>query len=69
LKLQRILILLITLLSLIPVHYINLWLQKAVQPRKSFRRFLLYMLFGMLVVFGYTFLVIFVITRLFPAAK
>jgi hypothetical protein len=66
LKLQRILILIIVLLSLIPVYYINLWMQKVIQPRRSFGRFLLYMLAGMGLVFGYTFLITSLIFKLFP---
>lgn len=68
-KLQRLLILVIILLSLIPAWYINGWLQKVIQPRRSFGHFLLYLLASLVLVFVYTFLVVTIISWVFPRAK
>lgn len=57
------------LLSLIPAYYINLWLQKLIQPRRHFGLFLLYVLTCFALVFGYTFLVTALIFKLFPLPK
>ena len=66
---QRLLVLLLILISLIPVYYINVWLQRLVRPRKSFAQLLLYILTCFALVFVYTFLLVFLILRLFPATK
>jgi hypothetical protein len=64
-KAQRLLILLLILVSLIPVYYLNRWFQQFVQPRRSFLRFLLYMILGLGFAFLYTYLLTFVIFHLF----
>jgi hypothetical protein len=69
LKLQRILILVIILLSLIPAYYVHAWLQRVTQPRRSFGHFLLYLLACLAFVFAYTFVVVAIISRVFPPAK
>jgi len=65
-KLKGFIIVLLIFLSLLPAWYINKWLQKIIQPRKSFALFLLYMLSVFALVFVYTFLVTYVILKLFP---
>jgi hypothetical protein len=65
-KLRAVAILLIIIVSLIPVYLANKFLQKKIQPRQSAARLFLYMLFGFLLVFAYTFLVVLVIRKLFP---
>lgn len=55
--------------SLIPAWYLNRWLQKIVQPRRSFGQFMLYMLLCFVLVFAYTFLLTTVIFKLFPPPK
>jgi hypothetical protein len=64
-KLKALAILFIILASLIPVYLFNRYLQKIIRPRVSMGRLFLYMLSGFLLVFAYTFLIVFVIKRLF----
>lgn len=59
----------IILLSLIPAWYINAWLQKVIKPRQSFGQFLLYMVASLVLVFAYTFLVVTIISWVFPRVK
>ena len=61
-------ILFIILVSLIPVYLFNKYLQKKIRPKESMGRLFLYMLTGFIVVFAFTFLVVFVIKKLFPGA-
>jgi hypothetical protein len=68
-KLQRLLIVLLILLSLIPIAYMNQWLQRVIQPRRSFIQLMLYVLASLVLVFVYTFLLVWIITYLFPKAK
>jgi hypothetical protein len=56
----------IILLSLIPMYMLYNYLQKVMRPRESMRQFLLWMLTVLLMVFIYTFLVVFVVRLLFP---
>jgi len=63
---QRLLIILIILLSLLPVAYLNQQLQKLIQPRRSFLQLILYFLAGFAIVFIYTFLLVWIITKVFP---
>lgn len=62
------LILFIILISLFPVYFLNKYFQKVIQPRKSFARLMLYLFSGFALVFVYTFLVVFVIKKIFPGA-
>lgn len=66
---QRLLILLIILASIIPAFYVNQWLQQWIQPRRSFGQLLLYILAGFALVFVYTFLLVWIITQVFPQTK
>jgi len=68
-KLQRLLVVLLILLSLIPIAYMNQWLQRVIQPRRSFIQLMLYVLASLVLVFVYTFLLVWIITYLFPKAK
>lgn len=68
-KLFKVLVFLFILLSLVPAYYINIWLQRLIQPRRSFVLFLLYMFACFALVFGYTFLVTTVIFKVFPLPK
>jgi hypothetical protein len=65
-KLKTLAILFMILASLIPIYYINQLLQRIIQPRKSFLGLMLYMLTGLALVFVYTFLLVFIIEKLFP---
>jgi hypothetical protein len=67
-KLKALAILFIILVSLIPVYLFNKYLQKKIRPRESLGRLFLYMLSGILIIFTYTFVVVFIIGKLFPGA-
>jgi hypothetical protein len=66
---KRVGVLLVIMLSLVPAFYLNRWLQKIIQPRKSFVRLLLYILTAFVLVFLYTFVIVWCIAKLFPIAK
>lgn len=59
----------IIVLSLIPAWYINGWLQRVIRPRRSFGHFMLYLVVSLAMVFVYTFLVVTIISWVFPRAK
>ena len=67
-KWKSLVILLIIIVSLIPAYLLNKYLQKVIRPRDSFARFFLYMLSGFALVFTYTFLIVYLIKKLFPGA-
>jgi len=58
----------IILVSLIPVYVLYKYLQQKMRPRESGRRLLLWLLACFLLIFGYTFFVVFIIKLLFPGA-
>jgi hypothetical protein len=61
-------VLLIIILSLLPAYYFNQQLLKFIKPRKAPLRFLAYMLSMFAFIFGYTFLIVWLIGRIFPVA-
>jgi len=65
-KLRSLAILLIILISLLPAFYINRLLKNKLGPRKSMRRFLLYMLSSFGFIFLYVFFLVWLIGHLFP---
>jgi hypothetical protein len=65
-KLRSVTILVIILASLAGAFYINLLLKRLVNPRKSLARLFLYIITGFALVFGYTFLVVWLIAHIFP---
>lgn len=67
-KARAIFILLIILASLIPVYYINKYFQNILRPRESLSKLFLYLLSVFAFILLYTFLIVFVIKLLFPAA-
>jgi hypothetical protein len=66
---EKILVLLFILVSLIPFFFINKWLQNLVLPRKSLVRLILYFLVVLELVFLYTYLLVSVIVNLFSIQK
>jgi hypothetical protein len=68
-RLNRLLVLLIILAALLPVWFMNQWMQKLFQPRRSFVRFILFILLSFLLIFAYTFLLIYLLGKLFPVAR
>jgi len=67
-RLQAVTILLIIIASLLPVYMLYKYLQKIMQPKESMRKFLLWLLVNFILIFGYTFLLVFAIKLLFPGA-
>jgi len=67
-KWQALLILLIIIVSLFPVYLLNKYIQKNLRPRESLGRLILYLVIGFLTVFIYTFLLVYGVKKLFPAA-
>jgi len=67
-KWKSLVILLIIIVSLIPAYLINKYLQKIIRPRESLSRLFLYLFCGLILVFIYTFLLVFLIKKLFPGA-
>jgi len=67
-KFKAVIILFIIIFSLIPVYMLYKYLQKIMHPKKSIGLFLLWLLTNFIVIFGYTFLVVFIIRLLFPGA-
>lgn len=68
-RMQRVLVMVFILLSLVPAYYLNAWLQKVIRPRQSFGRFMLYLVVSLALVFAYTFLVVTIISWVFPRVK
>lgn len=63
---RSLLIFLFLLLALVPAWFFNRWLQGVVQPRQSFLKLLLYLLIVLVFVAAYTFLLVWVVTKVFP---
>jgi len=63
---QKFLIFFLILASIVPIFYINKWLQRMIIPRKSFVRLLLYLLVMLELLFIYTFLFVTLVSKLFP---
>lgn len=67
-KLKGLLILFIIILSLLLFHSLYRKLEQQLQPRQSLSRFFIFLLTVLAIVFIYTFLVVFGIRLIFPAA-
>ncbi|HET9825296.1 MAG TPA: hypothetical protein VFP87_08180 [Chitinophagaceae bacterium] len=67
-KWKAITILFIILASLVPIYSINKYLQNILRPRESLARLFSYLLSGMILVFLYTLLLVFIIKWMFPNA-
>jgi len=63
---RYLLIFLIVVVSLMPAWLFNRFMQKVIRPRQSFAQLILYMLVMAFFVAGYTFLVVWLITQVFP---
>ena len=67
-KLKSMMIMGLILLSLLPLYLLYQWLQRKLDPRRSLSRFLSFTAVMFVVVFSYTFLLVFSIRLLFPGA-
>jgi len=63
---MRLVVLIIIIVFLIAAYFFNVYFQKLINPRKSFVRLMLYFLVTVAMVFGLTFLMVFIIGRLYP---
>jgi hypothetical protein len=63
---QRIIVLLLIIGFLFIAYFLNIYSQKIINPRKSFGRLMLYFLATVVMIIGLTYLMIFVIGRLYP---
>jgi len=59
-------VLLLIAAFMIFAYFLNKWLQKIIHPGGSFRRLMLYFLAVLVSVFILSFLMVFVITKLYP---
>ncbi len=65
-KLRPLLLLLVIVLALVPVYYLNRWIQRVVRPRESAVRFFLFLFVNFLLIIVYTVLVAGLVLRIFP---
>jgi hypothetical protein len=68
-KLRSFIILIVLVLSMILIFYANKLLQRRIQPRRTFLRFLIYIISAFAVIFIYTFFVVWIIAYLFPLSN
>lgn len=59
-------VLLLIVIFMVAAYFISRWLQKIIKPRQAFRRLLLYFLSVLILVFVLSFLMVLVITKLYP---
>jgi hypothetical protein len=64
-RLRSLLILLVLILSMVPVYYLNRWLQRVMRPRENAGRFFLFLFANFVLIIVYTVLVVGVVVRLF----
>jgi hypothetical protein len=67
-KLKSLAILFIILVSLVPAFLLYKYLERSMRPRDSVKRFIAWLFSVFILVFAYTFLVVFVIRLFFPGA-
>lgn len=63
---RSLVILLLLLLSLLPMYYVNRWLQRVMRPRESAGRFFLFMFANFVLIIAYTVFLVGLIVRIFP---
>lgn len=68
-RLRALFILLVIIISLLPAWIFNRYMQKVIQPRRSFAQLLLYLLVIFAFVAAYTFLITWLILLVFPLSK
>lgn len=67
-RLRAILIVLLITASLLPFYLLYQYLVKWIQPKQSLSRFIAWLILVLAMIFIYTFIVVFIIRRLFPSA-
>jgi hypothetical protein len=63
---KKIVVLVIIVGFLIAAYFLNIYSQKLIDPRKSFGHLMLYFLVTVAMIFGLTFLMVFIIGQLYP---
>ena len=63
---RSLLILLLLVLALVPMYYLNRWLQVVVRPRDNAGRFFLFLFANFVLILFYTVLLVGLIVRIFP---
>lgn len=63
---RKFVVLVIIVGFLIVAYFLNIYSQKLIDPRKSFARLMLYFLVTVAMIFGLTFLMVFIIGKLYP---
>lgn len=67
-KLKAVAIVLLIIFSLLPAYWLFKYLLQVMRPKESGLRFIGWLLANFLLIFSYTFLIVFVIKLLFPRA-
>jgi hypothetical protein len=67
-RLNAILVLVLIVVSLLPLYILYRYLRHVMRPKESMRRFLLWLLTVLALVFVYTFSLVLLIKTLFPGA-
>ena len=65
-KLRALLILLVLVVAMVPMYFLNRWLQVVMKPRESVGRLFLFILANFVLIVVYTVLVVGLIIRIFP---
>ena len=65
-KVRALLILLVMILLIVPMYYINRWLQRVMQPRENAGRFFLFLFTNFILIIVYTVFVVGLIVKIFP---
>ena len=63
---RSLLILLLLIVSLVPIFYLNRWLQRVMRPRESAGGFFLFLLANFVLIIFYTVLLVGLVVRIFP---
>ena len=66
---MKLVLFILLLISMVILFFCNKWLQKMIEPRKSFVRLITYFLVAFALLFGFTFLFVLFISNLFPFSK
>ena len=65
-RVRSLIILLVLVTAMVPVYYLNRWLNRVMRPRESAGRFFLFLFANFVLVIVYTLFVVGLIVRIFP---
>lgn len=65
-KIQSVVVIFIIVVFLFGGFFLSKYFQKIIRPRKSFKRLLVYLLCCLVLIFALSFIMVLIITRLFP---